>query len=34
VLSLLVFALSADLIVPRAPIDRLHGMVMADDPAH
>jgi hypothetical protein len=34
VLSLLVFALSADLIVPRAPIDHLHGMVMADDAAH
>ena len=31
VLSLLAFALSADLIVPRAPIERLFGMVMADD---
>jgi hypothetical protein len=31
VLSLLVFALSADLIVPRVPIERLFEMVVADD---
>ena len=34
VLSLLNFALSADLIVPKTPIERLYGMVMADDAAH
>lgn len=33
VLSLLNFALSADLIVPKTPIERLYGMVMADDAA-
>ena len=31
-LSLLVFALSADLLVPRAPIERLHAMVLDDAP--
>ena len=33
VLSLLVFALSNDLLVPRAPIDALHAMVLDDDAA-
>jgi len=31
-LSLLVFALSNDLLVPSAPIERLHAMVINDDP--
>ena len=31
-LSLLTFARSNDLLVPRAPIDRLHRMVIDDDP--